>query len=183
NSKYSKRVNCEARVNCKALSENLWCVILVNNLHSHELFPDLSYVMAAHRHVPLSLQRPLEANNRASAKICTNFRTIEVLSGVPQEMRCTANDCTNFIITSMKGLTKDGDTKLTLIFFLSSSKQENDGFFHSIELDAQGRLKNVIWIHPQDKAGYGDFTDVISFYTTYLVSGYNMLYVAFVRVS
>lgn len=39
-------------------------------------------------------------------------------------------------------------------------------FYHSMELDTEGRLKNVVWIHPQGKDACSDFYEVVSFDTT-----------------
>ncbi|KAL8462461.1 hypothetical protein ACS0TY_033475 [Phlomoides rotata] len=35
---------------------------------------------------------------------------------------------------------------------------------------ADGRLRNVLWIHPRCRAAYEEFHDVLSFDTTYLVN-------------
>ena len=53
--------------------------------------------------------------------------------------------------------------------------QQMDGeFFHSIDVDYEIRLRNVLWIHPRGKAAYDEFHDVITFDTTYLVNRYKM---------
>ena len=43
-------------------------------------------------------------------------------------------------------------------------------FFHSIDVDDEMRLRNVLWIHPRGKATYEEFHDIVTFDITYLVN-------------
>ncbi|KAL8460404.1 hypothetical protein ACS0TY_031297 [Phlomoides rotata] len=56
-------------------------------------------------------------------------------------------------------------------------------FFHLIDIDDEGRLRNVLWIHPISRVAYEDFHDVVSFDTTYLVNQYEIPFGAFVSVN
>ena len=54
-------------------------------------------------------------------------------------------------------------------------QQMDREFFHSINVDDEMRLWNVLWIHPHSKAAYEEFHDVVNFDTIYLVNRYKML--------
>ena len=60
---------------------------------------------------------------------------------------------------------------------------ENDGFFFSLDLDEERRLKNVFWADPRSNATYKDFRDVVTFNTTYLINKYDMPFAPFVGVN
>ncbi|KAL8556539.1 hypothetical protein ACS0TY_004114 [Phlomoides rotata] len=55
--------------------------------------------------------------------------------------------------------------------------------FYSMDLDQDGRLCNVLWIHPRCRAAYEEFHDVLSFDTTYLVNRYKMPFASIVGVN
>ncbi|KAL8493187.1 hypothetical protein ACS0TY_024412 [Phlomoides rotata] len=65
--------------------------------HNHELDPNFSPLMAAHRHVNVNMKRQLEANDIASIRVCKNVRLIEVQYGGPQNLWYLPKDCRNFI--------------------------------------------------------------------------------------
>ncbi|XP_024037579.1 protein FAR1-RELATED SEQUENCE 5-like [Citrus clementina] len=52
----------------------------------------------------------------------------------------------------------------------------------SIDLNEEGRLKNIFWAVPRSRAAYKDFGDVVTFNTTYLTNKYNMSFAPFVGV-
>ncbi|KAL8464345.1 hypothetical protein ACS0TY_034028 [Phlomoides rotata] len=56
-------------------------------------------------------------------------------------------------------------------------------FFHLIDIDDEGRLRNILWIHPRSRAAYKYFHDVVSFDTIYLVNRYEMPFGAFVGIN
>ena len=60
---------------------------------------------------------------------------------------------------------------------------ENDGFFFSLDLGEEGRLKNIFWANLRSMTTYKDFGDIITFDTTYLTNKCNMPFAPFIRVN
>ncbi|XP_041016151.1 protein FAR1-RELATED SEQUENCE 5-like [Juglans microcarpa x Juglans regia] len=52
-----------------------------------------------------------------------------------------------------------------------------------MDLDDDGRLKNIFWADPRSRVGYQYFTDVVTFDTTYLTNRYGMPFAPFVGVN
>ncbi|XP_035547280.1 protein FAR1-RELATED SEQUENCE 5-like [Juglans regia] len=52
-----------------------------------------------------------------------------------------------------------------------------------MDLDDEGRLKNVFWADPRSRAAYQYFYDVVTFDTTYLTNRYGMPFAPFVGVN
>ncbi|KAH9745082.1 protein FAR1-RELATED SEQUENCE [Citrus sinensis] len=67
--------------------------------------------------------------------------------------------------------------------YFKKMQTKNDGFFFSIDLDGEGRLQNVFWADPRNRAAYKDFGDVVTFDTTYLTNKYDMQFSPFVGVN
>ncbi|XP_041001649.1 protein FAR1-RELATED SEQUENCE 5-like [Juglans microcarpa x Juglans regia] len=57
---------------------------------------------------------------------------------------------------------------------------KNPEFFALMDLDDDGRLKNVFWADPCSRATYQDFGDVVTFDTTYLTNRYGIPFAPFV---
>ncbi|KAF5468497.1 hypothetical protein F2P56_012643 [Juglans regia] len=56
--------------------------------------------------------------------------------------------------------------------YLLRMQYRNPGFFALMDLDDDGRLKNVFWADPRSRAAYQYFGDVVAFDTTYLTNRY-----------
>lgn len=55
--------------------------------------------------------------------------------------------------------------------------------FSVIDMDDEGRLRNVFWPDARSRAAYDSFGDVVSFDSTYLTNRYNMPFSPFVGVN
>ncbi|KAG6643252.1 hypothetical protein CIPAW_09G196800 [Carya illinoinensis] len=67
--------------------------------------------------------------------------------------------------------------------YFTRMQYKNLGFFALMDLDDDGRLKNVFWADPRSRAAYQDFGDVVTFDTTYLTNRYGMPFAPFVGVN
>ncbi|XP_042988818.1 protein FAR-RED IMPAIRED RESPONSE 1-like [Carya illinoinensis] len=60
---------------------------------------------------------------------------------------------------------------------------KNPVFFYMMDIDDDGRLKNVFWTDPLSRATYQYFDNVVTFDTTYLTNRYGMPFAPFVGVN
>ncbi|KAL8488555.1 hypothetical protein ACS0TY_024730 [Phlomoides rotata] len=128
------------------------------------------------------MKRQLEANDIAGIRPCKNMRICEVQSSGPQNLGCLLRDCRNFVDQRRRLRLGDGDAEaIRQLFCRLQLKDEN--FFYSMDLDQDGRLSNILWIHPRCRAAYKEFHDVVSFDTTYLVNRYKMPFASIVGVN
>ena len=95
--KSTKRINCPARINAIRRDNGVWQVSKTISGHNHELQPDMSILMPAHRNLTINMKRQLEANDIAGIRPCKNVRMLEVQAGGPQNLGCLPKDCRNFI--------------------------------------------------------------------------------------
>ncbi|KAL8459868.1 hypothetical protein ACS0TY_031684 [Phlomoides rotata] len=137
--------------------------------HNHEIDPTFSPLMPAHRQLNVHMKRQLEANDIAGIRPCKNVRICEVQSGGPQNLGCLPRDCRNFVDQRRRLRISDGDAEAIRQLFCRLQLKDGN-FFYSMDLDEDGRLHNVLWIHPRCRAAYEEFHDVLSFDTTYLVN-------------
>ncbi|KAH7676667.1 FHY3/FAR1 family protein [Dioscorea alata] len=88
----------------------------------------------------------------------------------------------NFIAKARQFRLGVGDA-VALGKYFSRMQQRNTKFFHLIDMDEEGRLRNVFWADARYIAAYEAFGDVISFDTTYLMNKYDMPFAPFVGVN
>lgn len=62
-------------------------------------------------------------------------------------------------------------------------QDDNSNFFYVMDLNEEGRLRNVFWADARSKAAYEEFGDVVTFDTTYLTNTYDMPFAPFVGVN
>ncbi|KAL7220208.1 hypothetical protein ACSBR2_013135 [Camellia fascicularis] len=75
-----------------------------------------------------------------------------------------------------------GDAEAILTYF-TKMQNKNSSFFYVMDLDDDGRLKNVFWADARGRATYESFGDVVSFDSTYLTNKYDMPFTPFVGAS
>ncbi|XP_021829722.1 protein FAR-RED IMPAIRED RESPONSE 1-like [Prunus avium] len=76
----------------------------------------------------------------------------------------------------------EGDATAIQNYFLNM-QSKNTNFFYAIDLDQDGRLRNVFWADARSRAAYEEFGDVVTFDTTYLTNKYDMPFAPFVGVN
>jgi transposase-like protein len=67
--------------------------------------------------------------------------------------------------------------------YFDRMQKQNDGFYYMMDMDDEGRLRNVFWADARSRASYEFFGDVITFDTTYLTNRYDMPFALFVGVN
>lgn len=75
---------------------------------------------------------------------------------------------------------KEGDTHAVYNYFCQM-KLTNPNFFYLMDLDEEGRLRNVFWADARSRAAYSYFSDTVSIDTTNLANKYEIPLISFVR--
>ncbi|GFP95238.1 protein far1-related sequence 5 [Phtheirospermum japonicum] len=119
------------------------------------------------------MKRTLEANDIAGIRPSKSIRLLEVERGGPDNLGCLPKDCRNFIKSNWRLRLIEGDAHAIQKLLMKLQQQERD-LFYLIDIDVEGRLPNILWVHPRCKAAYEEFHDVVCFHTTYLVNRHNM---------
>ncbi|KAL8457389.1 hypothetical protein ACS0TY_035304 [Phlomoides rotata] len=150
--------------------------------HNHEIDPAFSRLMPAHRQLSVHMKRQLEVSDIADIRPCKNVRLCEVQSGGPQNLGCLLKDCTNYIKARRRLRLGVGDAEAIRMMFARLQLKDRN-FFYTMDLDNEGKLRNVLWIHPRSRVAYEKFHDVISFDTTYIVNRYKLSFTSIVGVN
>ncbi|KAF2322765.1 hypothetical protein GH714_030396 [Hevea brasiliensis] len=146
--KYTKRVNCPARINGTLKDNGLWVVGRVITNHIHQLDPSMSRFMAYHRYLSNGVKRSLEANDIVGIRPFKSIRLLEVQFGGSEKMGYLPKDCRNFIYNRRRLRLDEGDAESIRKLFSRLQVIERT-FFYVIDVDWECRLRNILWVHPQ----------------------------------
>ncbi|KAH9777143.1 protein FAR1-RELATED SEQUENCE [Citrus sinensis] len=148
---------CDAKIGGCLNEDGKWVLRTLNLQHNHGLSPD-------------------------KARIAQIFNSIVVGAGGYENVTFLEKDCRNFVDKTRRLQLEEGDA-MALLKYFKKKQAEYNGFFFSIDLDKEDRLKNVFWADSRSRAAYKYFGDVITFDTTYLTNKYDMSFAPFVGVN
>ena len=70
-----------------------------------------------------------------------------------------------------------------MVIHFTKMQVRNPNFFYTLDLNDNGQLRSVFWIHPRSRLSCTYFGDVLSFDSTYLTNRYQMPFCPFVGVN
>ncbi|KAG2726407.1 hypothetical protein I3760_01G111200 [Carya illinoinensis] len=148
------KTDCKTRINALRI-EGKMRLTTVNNAHNHVISPQKSRFFRCNREVSETVKRVLDTNDLAGIRMNKSYGSLVVGAGGAGALR---------------------DYFMRMQF-------KNNGFFALMDLDDDGRLKNVFWADPRSRVAYKYFGDVVTFDTTYLTNRYGMPFAPFVGVN
>ncbi|XP_042950039.1 protein FAR-RED IMPAIRED RESPONSE 1-like [Carya illinoinensis] len=175
------KTECKAKINALKCDGKLR-LTTVHNIHNHGLSPKKSRFFRCNREVSDAVKRVLDTNDMAGVRMNKSFNSLVVGAGGFENLPFLEKDCRNYI-------DKAGHLRLgasgagALQEYFCRMQYKNPAFFALMDLDDDGRLKNVFWADPRSRAAYQYFGDVVTFDTTYLTNIYGMPFAPFVGVN
>ncbi|XP_074297935.1 protein FAR1-RELATED SEQUENCE 6-like [Silene latifolia] len=76
-----------------------------------------------------------------------------------------------------------GPDSIAMYHYFMKSMKESDNFFFMLDLERDGRLRNVMWVDARSRAAYKDFCDAVGLDTTYLNNKYEMPFAPFIGIN
>ncbi|VFR01855.1 unnamed protein product [Cuscuta campestris] len=176
------QLGCEARVTASCDGDGIWKISVVQLLHNHDLSPIKSRIYRCNRSVPASVKKQLEVNDKAGIPLHKSFQVVVVEAGGYEELGFIEKDCRNYIEEFRRLRLGLGDAEAIQGYF-NKMQAKNDGFFFSMDVDEESRLRNVFWVDNRCRQCYKSFGDVVTFDTTYLTNKYELRFAPFVGVN
>ncbi|KAF5477465.1 hypothetical protein F2P56_004102, partial [Juglans regia] len=177
------KTDCKAKLNARLNKSDKWVVTTFENEHNHiTVSPKKTRLLRSHKCLDEYSQRILDLNDRAGIRMNKNYYSLVVDAGGFENLNFQEKDCRNFIDKARHlRLGKGGSEALNEYF--QRMRDQNDGFVSYMDVDDEGRLRNVFWADARSRAAYEYFGDVVTFDTTYLTNRYGMPFAPFVSVN
>ncbi|GAB4829147.1 hypothetical protein Ancab_040629 [Ancistrocladus abbreviatus] len=182
NPKPETRTGCPAMIILKLMDTKKWRIIQVELEHNHQVSPEHARSCKSHKKMILAAKR---AGQRSPVM---EVHTIKLYRMAGVDTSCSRNS--NIRETEMRSPTeylkhlklKEGDVHAVYNFFCRM-KLTNPNFFYLMDVDDEGRLRNVFWADFRSRVAYGYFSDTIAIDTLCLANRYDIPLVCFVGVN
>lgn len=145
------KTDCKACMHVKRRPDGKWIIHRFVKEHNHELLP---------------AQAVSEQTRMMYAAMARQFAEYKTAVGLKNDLNKPFEKGRN---SALEG----GEAKVLLEFF-TQSQTTNSNFFYAVDVTEDQRLKNFLWVDAKSRHDYLNFSDVVSFDTTYVKSKYKM---------
>ncbi|XP_051216161.1 protein FAR1-RELATED SEQUENCE 6 [Lolium perenne] len=172
--KRGTKTGCKAKMIVKdAHFQNRWEVIVLELEHNHALDPSLLKYKKHLENLSLNPPHMSEAPQDCSAAAhSSGVGDSSVPSSAHIEIKTK-------IDRNRKLKLAEGDLE-ALVSFFNDMQDRNPCFFHSLDMNEQGQLRNVFWADAKSRSSYNYFGDVVSINITNFSDQYDIQFVSFV---
>ncbi|XP_022895256.1 protein FAR-RED IMPAIRED RESPONSE 1-like [Olea europaea var. sylvestris] len=165
----TSQTDCKARISASLLSNGKWRVNTAHLDHNHRTSPSKSRLYRCNRELTANVKRKLEVNDIAGIPLHKSYNSTVVEAGGYESMTFIEKDCRNYIEQVQRLRLGEGDAGAIQAYF-ANMQARCSGFYFSMDLDDESRLKNVFWADNRCRLAYKEFDDVVAFDTTYLTN-------------
>ncbi|CAM0954116.1 unnamed protein product [Alopecurus aequalis] len=179
----SARTQCPAMVRLLRTDDHGWFVSEHRMSHNHLLSQTYAETLhwPSHKHIDKytrDLVKQLRENNVNLSKVYSIIGSLfERTENVPFTKRCLRSVC-----GKISREQADDDVRKTMDV-ISEMRVADPEFSYVVEVDAESRIKTVLWTNSRSKLQYHNFGDVLTFDTTYRSNLYDMPFGLFVGVN
>ncbi|XP_052171501.1 protein FAR1-RELATED SEQUENCE 5-like [Diospyros lotus] len=175
------QTRCKTRLSACLETYGLWRINSVILEHNHLISHSKSRLYRCNRELSAHVKCRLEVNGVVGISLYKSFNSAVVEVEGYEQMTCVEKDCRNYIKKVRRLRLGEGDVAIQAYF--SRMQIQCPGFYFSIDLDEEARLKNMFWADNRCREAYKEFGDVVTFDTTYLTNKYDMPFAPFVGVN
>ncbi|XP_022868340.1 protein FAR-RED IMPAIRED RESPONSE 1-like [Olea europaea var. sylvestris] len=176
------QTSCKARLTASMDSRGIWRINTVNLEHNHKKSPSKSRLYQCNRELRAHVKRRLEVNDMVGIPLHKSFNSAIVEAGGYENMMCMEKDCRNSVEQVRRLRLGEGDTAAIQSYF-SKMQAGYAGFYFSMDLDKDSRLKNAFLADNRSRQEYKEFSDVVTFDTAYVTNKYDMPFAPFVGIN
>ncbi|XP_042979936.1 protein FAR1-RELATED SEQUENCE 5-like [Carya illinoinensis] len=158
------KMDCKTKVNAMLNKNDKWLITTVESAHNHiTISPKKTRLLRSHKRLDDYSPRILDLNDRAGIRMNKNYFSLIVDVGGFENLDFQEKDCRNFIDNArhLRWVKQVAGDALNVYF--QRMRNQNDGFVSSMDVDDDGRLRNVFWVDARSRAAYEYFGDVEMF--------------------
>ncbi|KAJ7980600.1 Protein FAR1-RELATED SEQUENCE like [Quillaja saponaria] len=176
------RTGCPAMVVIRMVDSRSWRIVDVELEHNHQVSPQIKRFYKSHKKMNLAAGKaqppPEPVTEVHTIKL---YRTTTLDSGYNGFSNLEEREVVN--VDNSKHLElKEGDVNAIYNYFCRM-KLTNPNFFYVLDIDDDGRLRNVFWADARSRVAYGYFNDIVAIDTTCLANKYEIPLISFVGVN
>ncbi|KAG7014148.1 Protein FAR1-RELATED SEQUENCE 6, partial [Cucurbita argyrosperma subsp. argyrosperma] len=173
------RTGCPAMIRMRLMDSQRWRVLEVSLEHNHLLG---SKIYKSMKKMNGGAKRKIQLSSDAEDRTINLYRALVIDAGGSVATDTSAKKV-RIIPDHRNHLNlKKGDSQ-AIYNYLCRMQLTNPNFYYSMDLNDDGRLRNMIWVDARSRAACAFFGDVICFDNSYLSNKYEIPLVAFVGIN
>lgn len=177
------RTGCPAMIVIRLVDSKRWRIVEVELGHNHLVSPEIKRFYKSHKKMVLAAKKAQQPEQVAEVHTIKLYRTAHVDNGCFGNSNEDERESTRNPIDKPKHLElKEGDAHAVYNYFCRM-KLTNPNFFYLMDLDDDGRLRNVFWADARSRVAYSYFYDTVAIDSTSLVNKYEIPLISFVGVN
>ncbi|GMQ03049.1 hypothetical protein CsSME_00049007 [Camellia sinensis var. sinensis] len=176
------RTGCPAMIIIRLVDSKRWRTIEVELEHNHPVSPDVKRFYKSHKKMIIAAKKAQQSEPTTEIHTIKLYRTAAVDAVCNGYSNVDEREGRSPINHSKHLQLKEGDAHAVYNYFCRM-KLTNPNFFYLMDLDDEGRLKNVFWADARSRAAYSYFCDTIAIDTTCLANKFEIPLISFVGVN
>ncbi|CAL9081171.1 unnamed protein product [Musa acuminata var. zebrina] len=173
------KTNCQATILLKLRADGLLHIKKAILEHNHPMDPSKIELKKRRKKMSYALPKHDENNGKIMIRRLKRFQSpvLKLVEDIPFGEK-------NIRTLDERGhlMLHDGNAEAIYQFF-THMQMKNANFFYSMDLDEEGRLRNVFWADAISRATFKHFGDVVLLDTTYLTGDFDIPLSLFVGVN
>lgn len=176
------RTGCPAMIVIKLVDSKRWRIVEVEIQHNHPVSPEVKRFYKSHKKMILAAKEARQLEPVMEVHTIKLYRTAAVDVVDNGYSNIDEREARRNHVNSKHLELKEGDAHAVYNYFCRM-KLTNPNFFYLMDLDGEGRLRNVFWADARSRAAYSYFYDTIRIDTTCLASKFEIPLISFVGVN
>uniref|UniRef100_A0A5B7BKA8 Protein FAR1-RELATED SEQUENCE n=1 Tax=Davidia involucrata TaxID=16924 RepID=A0A5B7BKA8_DAVIN len=176
------RTGCPAMIVIRLVDSKRWRIVEVELEHNHPVSPEIKRFYKSHKKMILAAKKAQQSEPVTEVHTIKLYRTALVDDGFDGYTNIDEREGRNPVDNSKHLELKEGDAHAVYNYFCRM-KLTNPNFFYLMDLDDEGRLRNVFWADARSRAAYSYFCDTIAIDTSSLANKYEIPLISFVGVN
>ncbi|CAK9170378.1 unnamed protein product [Ilex paraguariensis] len=176
------RTGCPAMIVIKLIDSKRWRIVEVKLEHNHPVNPEVKRFYKSHKKMILAAKKAQHTEPVKEVHTIKLYQTSIVDAGCNGNSKDDERDGINPVDHSKHLELREGDAYAVYNYFCRM-KLTNPNFFYLMDLDDEGRLRNVFWADARSRAAYNYFSDTIVIDTSSLANKYEIPLIYFVGVN
>ncbi|XP_051213437.1 protein FAR1-RELATED SEQUENCE 5-like [Lolium perenne] len=182
NKSITKKTECKARLRTKRKAKK-WHVTYFIEEHNHSLIKKFSLkkYLRSHKGIPKEERDFVKLLHKVNLSAGRVMRIMGEVYGGMTNVPYDSKSVSNFMATINEDQTHKDMSKLLSHF--ARIKKEDPDFYFNLHTDHADKVDRIFWVDGPAIAAYKNYSDCLSFDTTYMTNMYNMPFAPFIGIN
>lgn len=177
------RTGCPAMIVIRLVDSNRWRIVEVQLEHNHRVSPEIKRFYKSHKKMIIAAKKTQPPSKPVMhMHVIKLYRAAAINSGSNGHLSISRGDGIDSIDHAKYLELKEGDAHALYNYFCRM-KLTNPNFFYLMDVDDDGRLRNVFWADARSRADYAYFSDTVAVDSMCLANKFEIPLISFIGIN